>query len=178
MHNVCNNAKIPKTCCCLCWKKPDNTLSGKFNPAQNQGKGVSLTYFYGTAVCQMAFVSVRQGKVSIDKIVCWFDCGLVINPQLVKAQIEGSIIWSLSALINPAISVKGGKVVQSNFHDYSVLKMHQMPEIEVHLLESQRRPNRVGESAVPDTAPAVLNAIFNATGQRLRTLPIPPDMLA
>ncbi|GHF97474.1 xanthine dehydrogenase family protein molybdopterin-binding subunit [Thalassotalea marina] len=139
----------------------------------NQGKGISLSYFYGTFVCQIAFVSSREDKVQIDEIVCVFDCGKVINPQLVKSQIEGSIIWSLSALKNPAIQVLDGKVVQSNFHDYPVLRTNDVPNIQIHLMESERAPNRVGESAVPDTAPAVLNAIFNLNGKRYKELPCP-----
>jgi isoquinoline 1-oxidoreductase beta subunit len=143
-----------------------------------QGKGISLSYFYGTFVCQMAYVSLRNNKISIDKIVCLFDCGRAVNPQTVVAQIEGSIIWSLSALRNPAIDVEDGMVVQSNFHDYPVIRMDAIPEIDVRLIESDRPPNRAGEAAVPDTAPAVLNAIFNVTGQRIRELPIPENLLA
>lgn len=84
----------------------------------NRGKGISLSYFYGTYVSQVAYISYRKNKVSIDKIVCVVDCGLVINPNFVESQIEGSIIWSLSAVINPSIKVVAGRVVQSNFHDY------------------------------------------------------------
>ncbi|MCJ8268372.1 MAG: molybdopterin-dependent oxidoreductase, partial [Psychrosphaera sp.] len=144
----------------------------------NRGKGISLSYFYGTYVSQVAYVSYRNNKVSIDKIVCVVDCGLVINPNFVKSQIEGSIIWSLSAVINPSIKVAAGRVVQSNFHDYPVARMTDMPEIEIHILQSQKEPNRVGEAAVPDTAPAILNAIFDASGIRLTELPIPAAMRA
>lgn len=150
------------------WQKPISASSGK---------GISLSYFYGTYVCQMAYVSIKGGKINIDKIVCLFDCGQVVNPQTVEAQIEGSIIWSLSALINPAIEVEGGAVAQSNFDDYPVIRMDAVPEIEIHILESSRQPNRVGEAAVPDTGPAVLNAIFNATNERIREIPIPERLL-
>jgi len=136
------------------------------------GKGVSLSYFYGTYVCQVAYVSRRHNDLSIDKISCYFDCGKVVNPQLVKAQIEGSIIWAFSAVVNPAIQVEKGVVVQSNFDNYPVVRGDMIPEIEIHLVASDRAPNRVGEAAVPDTAPAILNAIFNLTGQRIRELPI------
>lgn len=101
----------------------------------------------------------------------------MINPQLVTAQIEGSIIWSLSALKHPHISVKNGEVQQSNFHDYPVARMGEIPEIEIHIIPSNRPPNRVGEAAVPDTAPAVLNAIYDITGQRIKQLPVPASML-
>ncbi|WP_206484346.1 molybdopterin cofactor-binding domain-containing protein [Thalassotalea sp. G2M2-11] len=136
-----------------------------------KGKGISLSYFYGTYVCQVAYVSRKEEKVQVEKIVCLFDCGKVVNPQLVKSQIEGSIIWALSALQNPSIHVRNGRVVQSNFHDYPVIRSNKVPLIEIHLVESERSPNRVGESAVPDTAPAVLNAIFNLTGTRCKQLP-------
>jgi len=144
----------------------------------SQGKGISLSYFYGTYVCQMAYVSLKNGKISIDKIICLFDCGQVVNPQTVRAQIEGSIIWSLSALTNPSIQLEGGQVVQSNFDDYPVIRMGSIPEIEIHLLKSNRPPNRVGEAAVPDTGPAVLNAIFDVMGERIKELPIPEWMLS
>lgn len=143
------------------------------------GKGLSLSYFYGAYVTQTAFVSkMEDGRISIDKIVCVMDCGRVINSQLVEAQIEGSIIWALNALINPAIKLEAGEVQQSNFHDYPVLRLNQIPEIEIHILQSDRDPNRVGESAVPGTAPAVLNAIFDLTGERYRSLPLPSHVLA
>lgn len=151
------------------WQKPI---------AASSGKGISLSYFYGTYVCQIAYVSLKDGKINIDKIVCLFDCGKVVNPQTVEAQIEGSIIWSLSALMNPAIEVESGAVVQSNFDDYPIIRMNAVPEIKIHVLESSRPPNRVGEAAVPDTAPAVLNAIFHATGERIRELPIPERLLS
>lgn len=138
----------------------------------NQGKGLSLSYFYGTYVCQMAFVSQRNSHIQVDKVVCLFDCGKVVNPQLVVAQIEGSIAWALSAVFNPAISVQNGTVVQSNFHDYPVLRLTEMPVIDIQLVSSHRPPNRVGEAAVPDTAPAVLNAVFDLTGIRVRQLPL------
>jgi isoquinoline 1-oxidoreductase beta subunit len=159
-------------------KKASETEDWQKSLSPSQGKGVSLSYFYGTFVCQMAYVSYKDDTIKIDKIVCLFDCGQVVNPQTVKAQIEGSIIWSLSALLNPAIDVKNGMVVQSNFDDYKVIRMDAIPEIEIHLLKSNRLPNRVGEAAVPDTGPAVLNAIFNVTGQRIKELPIPDRILS
>ncbi|WP_417456577.1 molybdopterin cofactor-binding domain-containing protein [Kordiimonas sp.] len=140
-------------------------------PVHGRGKGVSLSYFYGTYVCQIAYVSLRRDRIHIDKIVCFFDCGKVVNPQLVKAQIEGSIVWSLSAVVNPAISVEDGEVTQTNFDDYPVIRGDSLPDIEIHLVESARPPNRVGEAAVPDTAPAILNAIFDLTGERIKELP-------
>jgi len=153
-------------------------FSNWHNPLEkHKGKGVSLSYFYGTYVSQVAYVSYHNKKVTIDRIICVIDCGLVINPQLVEAQIEGSIIWSLSALLNPSISIAKGEVIQSNFHDYSVAKTNDIPEIKIHILPSERAPNRVGEAAVPDTAPAVLNAIYNACDIRITELPIPADML-
>ncbi len=143
---------------------------------EGTGKGVSLSYFYGTYVCQLAYVSLKNGQLSIDRIACYFDCGKVVNPQLVRAQIEGSIIWAFSAVINPAIEVEKGQVVQSNFDDYPVVRADMIPEIDIHLVASDRAPNRVGEAAVPDTAPAILNAIFDLTGRRIKELPISLDI--
>ncbi|GHF28147.1 isoquinoline 1-oxidoreductase subunit beta [Kordiimonas sediminis] len=153
-------------------KYAEKTAGWRKNLNKNQGKGISLSYFYGTYVCQIAYVSKHNETINVDKIICFFDCGKVVNPQLVTAQIEGSIVWALSALINPAIKVENGMVTQSNFHDYPIIRMDEIPEIEIHLLNSNRAPNRVGEAAVPDTAPAILNAVYNLTGKRHKELPM------
>jgi isoquinoline 1-oxidoreductase subunit beta len=99
------------------------------------------------------------------------ECGTVVNPQLVRAQIEGSIVWGLTAVLYGGITVRDGSVVESNFHDAPILRMSEVPEIEILLLDSDRPPEKVGEAAVPPLAPAVANAVFAATGQRVRSFP-------
>ena len=142
-------------------------------------QGVSA-FCYNTSYCsQVADISVTpNGEVKIHKFTAVIDCGTVINPSQAKAQVEGSIVWGLSALLKPAITVRDGRVEQSNFHDYDLLRLHETPEIEVHLVRSSDHPSGTGEPAVPGVAPAVLNAIFAATGKRVRKLPIAPEDLA
>jgi isoquinoline 1-oxidoreductase beta subunit len=139
--------------------------------ALGHGRGVAGESFGATYAGQVAEVSVNNGKLIIHKITCVVDCGRVINPHQATGQIEGGIIWGLSAL-KQNITVENGSVRQSNFHDYPVLRMDQMPEIEVIFIESEEAPVGVGEPGVPPVAPAVLNAIFAATGKRIRELPI------
>jgi isoquinoline 1-oxidoreductase beta subunit len=100
------------------------------------------------------------------------DCGLTINPDTVKAQMEGGIIFGLTAALKSAITLKDGRVEQTNFHDYPMLRMFESPEIEVHIVPSGANPTGVGEPGVPPVAPALANAIFAATGKRIRRLPI------
>jgi len=108
----------------------------------------------------------------VHRVVCAVDCGRVVNPDTVKAQMEGGIIFGLSAALKGAITLDKGRVEQRNFHDYQMLRMHEAPEIEVHIVPSTEPPTGVGEPGVPPVAPAVANAIFAATGRRIRRLPI------
>ncbi len=120
----------------------------------------------------MAEVSVRpDGSFSVDRVVCAVDCGIAVNPDQVRAQMEGGIGFGLSAALHSAITLKEGRVEQSNFHDYPLLRISQMPQVEVHIVPSQAAPTGVGEPGVPPLAPAVANALFAATGKRLRKLP-------
>ncbi|MEO1652362.1 MAG: molybdopterin cofactor-binding domain-containing protein [Bacteroidota bacterium] len=135
-------------------------------------RGLAGFPFGPTYCAEVAEVVLEQGKVRIKKIHCVVDCGLVINPQLAKGQIEGGVIWGLSALKYNQITLEQGRVQQSNFHDYPILRMDEVPEIEVHFLASEESPSGTGEPGVPPLAPAVLNAIFAATGKRLRRIPI------
>jgi isoquinoline 1-oxidoreductase beta subunit len=108
----------------------------------------------------------------VDRVVCAVDCGLPVNPDIVKAQMEGGIVYALSAALKGAITLEGGRVKQSNFHDYSVLRMSEMPRVEVHIVQSLDTPHGVGEPSVPPLAPAVANAVAMATGRSIRRLPI------
>jgi isoquinoline 1-oxidoreductase beta subunit len=105
-------------------------------------------------------------------VVCAVDCGQVVNPSIVKAQMESSIVYGLSATLKGEITIEKGRVVQSNFHEFEVLRMDEMPEIDVHIVKSTEAPGGVGEPGLPPIAPAVANAVFALTGKRIRKLPI------
>jgi isoquinoline 1-oxidoreductase beta subunit len=107
--------------------------------------------------------------------VCAIDCGPVVNPDSVKAQMEGGIVFGLSAALFGEITFEKGRVQQSNFHDYPMLRMHEMPQVEVHIVPSEGKMGGVGEPGVPPVAPALCNAIFAATKKRIRRLPIRPE---
>jgi isoquinoline 1-oxidoreductase beta subunit len=139
-----------------------------------RGRGIAIHSTWGVSPCaQVAEVAVdTSGNVSVTRVVCAIDCGVAINPDLVRAQMEGGIVFGLSAALHGAITLKDGVVEQSNFHDYPVLRMNDMPKIEVHIVPSSEKPSGVGEPATPVIAPAVANAISAATGERIRSLPI------
>jgi isoquinoline 1-oxidoreductase beta subunit len=143
------------------------------------GRGIAHHSTWGvTPVAQVAEVSVGQdGAVRVHRVVCAIDCGTVINPDMVEAQMEGGIVFGLSAVLKGEITLENGRVQQSNFHDYPILRMDEMPEIEVHIVPSDGRPSGVGEMGVPPIIPAVVNAVFAATGKRIRRLPIRPQDL-
>ena len=124
-------------------------------------------------VAQVVEVTVKADKRSrVDRVVCAVDCGIAVNPDIVRAQMEGGIGFGLSAALYGAITLKDGAVEQSNFHDYPVLRIDEMPKVEVHIVPSTDKPTGVGEPGVPVIAPAVANALAAATGQRLRNLPL------
>jgi isoquinoline 1-oxidoreductase subunit beta len=144
-----------------------------------QGRGIACSQFGQTWVAQVAEVSVdKAGQVRVNRVVAAVDCGLAVNPDSVRALIEGGINYALTPVLSGEITLKEGAVEQSNFHQYRVLRMADAPEIEVHIVPGGKDPgDGVGESGVPPTAPAVANAIFAATGKRLRRLPINPEDL-
>jgi isoquinoline 1-oxidoreductase subunit beta len=141
-----------------------------------QGRGVAYHATFGvTHVCDVAEVEVdAAGNVRVKRIVCAVDCGKVVNPDNVRAQMEGGIAFALTATLKAKATVKNGRVQQSNFHDYPLLRMDEMPVVEVYIVESDRDPSGIGEMGVPPVAPAVANAIFAATGKRVRHIPIRP----
>jgi isoquinoline 1-oxidoreductase subunit beta len=114
----------------------------------------------------------KDGKVKVHRVVCAVDCGRTVNPDIIKRQMESSIVFGLSAALYGEITFNGGKVDQSNFHDYEVLRMSEMPVVEVHIVPSTEAPGGVGEPGLPPAAPALVNAIYAATGKRLRKLPL------
>jgi isoquinoline 1-oxidoreductase beta subunit len=140
---------------------------------QGHGRGVSVQYAFGSYLSQVAEVAVsKDGEVRVSRVVCAVDCGIIVNPDTVKAQIEGGIVFGLSAALFDEVTLKGGRVEQSNFNDYRVLRLNEMPAIEVYLVRSTEAPGGIGEPGTVGVAPALTNAIFAATGKRIRTLPI------
>jgi isoquinoline 1-oxidoreductase subunit beta len=140
-----------------------------------KGRGLAVHYSFRTSVAQVAEVTVgADGGVRVDRVVCAVDCGIAINPDVLRAQMEGGVAFGLSAILYGAITLKNGKVEQSNFDDYRVLRMNEMPKVEVHIVGSDEPPTGIGESVVPPIGPAVSNAILAATGKRVRTLPLFP----
>ena len=118
-----------------------------------------------------------NGNVRVQRVVCAVDCGKVVNPDTVAAQMEGGIAFGLTAALKAEATFKNGRAQQSNFHDYPILQMNEMPVVEVYILESEERPTGIGEMGVPPIAPAVANAIFAVTGKRIRHIPIRPEDL-
>jgi isoquinoline 1-oxidoreductase beta subunit len=147
--------------------------------APGVGRGIAAHFSFDSYVAQVIEASVeKNGVVRVHRVVCALDCGTVINPDTVKAQMEGGIIFGLTAALKTEITLKDGRVEQNNFHDYQMLRIFESPEIEVHLVPSIENPTGVGEPGVPPVAPALANAIFAATGKRIRRLPIRATDLA
>jgi isoquinoline 1-oxidoreductase beta subunit len=143
------------------------------------GRGIATHFSFDSYVAQVVQASVeKNGTVRVHRVVCAVDCGLVINPDTVKAQMEGGIIFGLTAALKTEITLKDGRVEQGNFHDYQMVRMFESPEIEVHIIPSGENPTGVGEPGVPPVAPALANAIFAVTGKRVRRLPIRASDLA
>ncbi|HLO34075.1 MAG TPA: molybdopterin cofactor-binding domain-containing protein [Anaerolineales bacterium] len=146
---------------------------GKTLPA---GQGQGLAYHASFGVTHVAYVAEvlvdEAGQVHVPRVVAAVDCGQVVNPDNVVAQIEGGIAFGLTATLKAEATLKDGRIQQSNFHDYPVLQIHEMPLVEVYIVESDQRPSGMGEMGVPPIAPAVANAVFAATGKRIRHIPI------
>ena len=143
------------------------------------GRGIATHFSFDSYVAQVIEASVgKGGEVRVHRVVCAVDCGLVINPDTVKAQMEGGIVYGLTAALKTEITLKDGRVEQGNFNDYPMLRMFESPEIEVYIVPSTEHPTGVGEPGVPPAAPALANAIFAATGKRVRRLPIRASYLA
>lgn len=155
------------------------TLAKKANYHQklpeNQAIGIAIARSFSTIVAHAVTVS-KQGKgVKIEKVVSVIDCGMTVNPDNIKAQTEGNIVMGLTAAIKNGITFKDGQAEQSNFHQYNVLRISEMPKTEVHIIENEELPGGVGEPGLPPFAPALCNAIYNLTGKRIRTLPFDID---
>jgi isoquinoline 1-oxidoreductase beta subunit len=143
---------------------------GKAAPGRFQG--IALMEGYTTHLAQVAEISIVGGDVKVHKITCVVDCGQMVNPRIVESQIESGIVFGLSAALWGEVTLAGGQVQQTNFNNYRVLRNNELPELDVHLVDSDETPGGIGEAGVPLVAPALCNAIFAATGTRLRVLPI------
>jgi isoquinoline 1-oxidoreductase subunit beta len=144
------------------------------------GKPLPAGHFHGIAVAnnvgsfsaQVAEISIDKGKLKVHKVVCAVDCGQVINPAGVAQQVQSGIVFGLTAALKGNITIEHGRVVQQNFHDYEVLRIDEMPVVETYIVASQNAPGGIGEASTPGIAPAVMNAVFAATGKRVRSLPL------
>jgi isoquinoline 1-oxidoreductase beta subunit len=150
---------------------------GTLLPAR-RGRGISLQFAFGSYSSTVVEIEVAlDGSIRVHRLVCAADCGIVVNPDTLAAQFEGGTLFGLTAALYGAITLKNGRVEQSNFHDYRPMRMSECPAVEMHLVKSTEAPGGVGETPTSAIAPAVTNAIFAATGVRIRTLPIDPALL-
>jgi isoquinoline 1-oxidoreductase subunit beta len=155
------------------WGQPLPDGSGRGIAFHIYGGGESQSTERGTYVAQVVEAAVSgDGGVRVQRVVCAVDCGIPINPAMIAAQIEGGVVHAITATLKSSITVAEGRVQQSNFNDYPLLRINEMPVVEVHIVPSARPPQGMGEMGVPTLAPALANAIFNATGKRVRRLPI------
>lgn len=149
------------------------TRSGWGKPLpKGRARGFAAHYSFGSYVAQVAEVSVDNNNPQVHRVTCVVDCGRAVNPDGVKAQMEGAIIYGLSAALSGEITIKDGAVEQGNFDDYPIARIFESPETEVFVITSDKHPTGCGEPGVPPIAPAVTNAVFALTGQRIRKLPI------
>ena len=153
--------------------------AGWGQPLQKRaGRGVSVQFAFGTYMAQVAEVEVsNDGSVRVRRVVCALDCGIAVNPDTVRAQIEGAIVFGITAALHGEISLKNGRVEQTNFDTYQMLRIDEAPIVEVHIIQSSESPGGMGEPGTSAIVPAVTNAIFAATGKRLRKLPVDPKLL-
>ena len=135
-------------------------------------RGVAVGNNIGSFNAQVAEVSIDNGKLNIHKVWCAIDCGHVVNPKIIKQQIEGGIVYGLSAALKQEITFENGRVVQTNFHNYDPLRIDETPDVDVVIVESTERPGGIGEASTPTAPPAVFNAIFAATGKQVRVMPL------
>ena len=141
-------------------------------------QGIACHDFQGTMMAMVAEVSVdSRGNIKVHRVVCALDCGVVINPKIVRAQVQSAVVFGLTATIKSSISIKNGRAEQENFDGFPILRMDETPEVITHLITSTEPPTGIGETAVPVIGPAVANAVFSATGKRIRRLHIKPEDL-
>ena len=153
--------------------------AGWKNPvAPGRGRGIAIHESFGSVVAQVAEVSITKSKtLKVHKVFCAIDCGQIVNPDIIKAQMEGCVVFGLTAALYGEITFEKGRVMQGNFNNYKMVRMNEMPVVEVHIVESTEKMGGVGEPGVPPVAPAVMNALFTLTGKRVRNLPLRPEDL-
>jgi isoquinoline 1-oxidoreductase subunit beta len=149
---------------------------GKTPPA-GRFRGIAVVNNVGSYTAQVAEISVNQGKVRVHRVVCAVDCGHVVNPAIVEQQIRSAIVYGLTAALKGSITIARGRVEQANFNQYDMLRIDEAPVVEVHIVPSTENPGGIGEAGVPAIAPAVCNAVYKATGKRVRRLPIRAEEL-
>ena len=147
----------------------------RMQPAAGRHLGFAAHHSFATDVAEIAEVSVEGGNIRVHKVTCVVDCGIAVTPDVVRAQMEGAVMFGLTAALHGKIELDGGAVKESNFHDYPILRMHEAPEVDVVIVDSGTEPTGVGEPGLPPIAPAVANAVYRATGQRVRSLPFTLD---
>ena len=141
-------------------------------PPKGRARGLAVHESFGSIIAQVAEVAVEEREIRVHKVTCAVDCGLALNPLGLEAQVQGSVAYGLSAVLRSELTLKDGRVEQSNFHDYEVLRLHQMPEVAVHIIPSSAKMGGIGEPATAPISAAVANAVFALTGERLRSLPL------
>jgi len=141
---------------------------------KGRARGIACYAAFGSYAAHVAEVSVEDSAIKVHRVVCAVDCGINVNPGIIEAQMQGSIAFALSTL-KQAITISGGRVEQSNFHNFGMLRINEMPVVEVHIVKNTEVPGGIGEPGIPSVVPAVLNGVFAATGKRLRRLPVRPD---
>jgi len=146
----------------------------KSSPPKGRGRGLAVHESFGSIVAQVAEVSVEGKAIRVHKVTAAVDCGTCVNPEAVRSQIEGAVGFGLTAALHGEITLEKGRVRQSNFHDYELLSLDAMPQVEVFIVPSTEKPGGIGEPGVPPVAPAVANAVFAASGKRLRRTPLRP----
>ena len=146
---------------------------------KGRGRGIAYHYSFGSHVAHVAevYVDKTEGKIKVHKVVSAIDCGPVVHLDSVKAKIEGATLFGLSAALMEKIQFLNGGVENENFYNYELIRMSDVPEIEVNVLRSSAKLGGVGEPGVPPIAPAVANAVFNASGIRVRSLPMTPETI-
>jgi isoquinoline 1-oxidoreductase beta subunit len=137
-----------------------------------RGRGLAVHESFGSIVAYVAEVAVEEGQIRVHRVTAAIDCGICVNPLGVRAQVESGLAFGLGAALHSELTMKEGRVVESNFHDYQILRLHEMPRVDVHVVRSRERAGGAGEPGTPPIAPAVANAVFALTGQRLRRLPL------
>ena len=146
--------------------------AGWSKPAPGIYQGIAVHESFNSFVAMVVEVTVTGKQYAVARVVAAVDCGLVVNPDIVRAQVHSSIIYGLSGALHDPVTIEDGAVKQSNFHDAPVLRITEAPKMEVYIVDSRERPSGIGEPALPPLAPALANALFAATGQRLRELPL------